>query len=71
MTSAEEGDYLVDSTDGSSYRWNNGAWVKVTDYKTAINNIQIGGRNLLRNTSITRTGWCVSREKTRKSTCVK
>lgn len=56
VTSAEEGDYLVDSTDGSSYRWNNGAWVKVTDYKTAINNIQIGGRNLLRNTSITRTG---------------
>ena len=56
VTSAEEGDYLVNSTDGSSYRWNNGAWVKVTDYKTAINNIQIGGRNLLRNTSITRTG---------------
>jgi len=50
VTSAEEGDYLVDSTDGSSYRWNNGAWVKVTDYKTAIDNIQIGGRNLARNT---------------------
>ena len=51
VTSAEEGDYLVDSTDGSSYRWNNGAWVKVTDYKTtitnAIDNIEIGGRNLL------------------------
>lgn len=55
VTSAEEGDYLVDSTDGSSYRWNNGAWVKVTDYKTTITNtidaIEIGGRNLLLNTN--------------------
>ena len=47
VTSAEEGDYLVDSTDGSSYRWDGSKWVKVTDYKTAIDNIEIGGRNLL------------------------
>lgn len=51
VTSAEEGDYLVDSTDGSSYRWDGSKWVKVTDYKTTITNaiddIEIGGRNLL------------------------
>ena len=28
------GDYLVDSTDGSTYRYNGSVWVKVTDYKT-------------------------------------
>lgn len=50
ITTAEQGDYLVDNTDGSSYRWNNGGWVKVTDYKTAIDNIEVGGRNLARNT---------------------
>ena len=51
VTSAEKGDYLVDSTDGSSYRWDGSKWVKVTDYKTTITNaiddIEIGGRNLL------------------------
>lgn len=51
-TGVETGDYLVDSTDGSSYRWDGSEWVKVTDYKTTITNaiddIEIGGRNLLR-----------------------
>ena len=37
VTSAETGDYLVDSTNGSSYRWDGSKWVKVTDYNTAIN----------------------------------
>lgn len=50
-TGVETGDYLVDSTDGSSYRWDGSKWVKVTDYKTTITNaiddIEIGGRNLL------------------------
>ena len=46
ITTAETGDYLVDSTDGSSYRWDGNNWVKVTDYKTAIDDIEIGGRNL-------------------------
>jgi len=43
----ETGDYLVDGTDGSSYRWDGSKWVKVTDYKTAIDNIEVGGRNLI------------------------
>lgn len=36
----EEGDYLVDSSDGKTYRWdnNNRRWVNVTDYQAAINN---------------------------------
>lgn len=46
----EVGDYLVDNTDGCSYRWDGSKWVKLTDYKTAIDNIEIGGRNLLLNT---------------------
>lgn len=33
---AKNGDYLVDSTDGSTYRRNGSAWVKVTDYSSAI-----------------------------------
>ena len=49
FTGVETGDYLIDDTDGSSYRWNGSAWVKVTDYKTAIDSIEIGGRNLLVN----------------------
>ena len=53
----ETGDYLVDSTDGSSYRWDGSKWVKVTDYQTtitnAIDNIQIGGRNLALDSSLT------------------
>ena len=28
------GDYLVDSSTGSTYRWNGSSWVKQTDYKT-------------------------------------
>ena len=32
----EYGDYLVDSSDGCTYRWNGSSWIKVTDYKTAI-----------------------------------
>ncbi len=34
----EAGDYLVDSSTGSSYRWNGSSWVKVTDYQTYTNN---------------------------------
>ena len=36
----EEGDYLVDSSDGKTYRWGNNdrQWVNVTDYQAAINN---------------------------------
>lgn len=53
ITGAKEGDYLVDETDGSTYRYDatQNEWVKVTDYKTTITNaiddIEIGGRNLL------------------------
>ena len=51
VTSAEEGDYLVDSENDCTYRWNNGAWILATDYKqVAIDAIEIGGRNLLLNT---------------------
>lgn len=32
------GDYLVDSTTGSTYRWNGSSWVKQTDYKTYTDN---------------------------------
>ena len=52
VTSAENGDYLVDSENDCTYRWNNGAWVLATDYKqVAIDAVDIGGRNLLRNTT--------------------
>lgn len=34
---ADVGDYLVDNSDGSTYRWSGTAWVKQTDYTTAIN----------------------------------
>ena len=32
----EVDDYLVDSTDGCTYKWNGTAWVKVTDYSSSI-----------------------------------
>ena len=32
----EADDYLVDSTDGSTYKWNGSAWERVTDYMTPI-----------------------------------
>ena len=32
----EDGDYLVDSVDGSTYRWRNSIWNKVTDYESEI-----------------------------------
>lgn len=35
-TGVQTGDYLVDSTTGSTYRWSGTAWVKQTDYATAI-----------------------------------
>lgn len=35
-TGVHTGDYLVDSTDGSTYRYNGSAWTKVTDYSSAI-----------------------------------
>ena len=51
VASAEEGDYLVDSENDCTYRWNNGAWVLATDYKqVAIDAVEIGGRNLLYST---------------------
>ena len=56
----DTGDYLVDSTDGSSYRWNGTQWVKVTDYKTAIDNIEVGGRNLLKGSDVTNTSLTTS-----------
>lgn len=31
------GDYLVDSTNGKTYRWNGSAWVLLLDYKTYTN----------------------------------
>lgn len=34
-----KGDYLVDSTTGSTYRYTGSAWTKVTDYSTAISNL--------------------------------
>lgn len=52
----EVGDYLVDDTDGCSYRWDGSKWVKLTDYKTAIDNIEIGGKNLLLNSATEKTG---------------
>ena len=36
----EVGDYLVDNTDGSTYRWSGSAWVKQTDYNSAISNLK-------------------------------
>lgn len=59
-TGVETGDYLVDSTDGSSYRWDGSTWIKVTDYQTTITNaidaVEIGGRNLILGTdAITET----------------
>ena len=35
-SNVQTGDYLVDNTDGSTYRWNGSTWIKVTDYATAI-----------------------------------
>ena len=37
-TGVQTGDYLVDSTTGSTYRYTGSAWTKVTDYSTAISN---------------------------------
>lgn len=37
FANVENGDYLVDATDGCTYKRQNNAWVKVTDYGTAIN----------------------------------
>ncbi|MBQ6445377.1 MAG: phage tail protein [Clostridia bacterium] len=37
-TGVQTGDYLVDSTTGSTYRYTGSAWSKVTDYSTAISN---------------------------------
>lgn len=36
----ETGDYLVDATDGCTYRWGGSSWVKLTDYMSAINGMQ-------------------------------
>lgn len=35
-TGVQTGDYLVDSSNGSTYRWSGTAWVKQTDYAAAI-----------------------------------
>ena len=36
---AKEGDYLVDTYTGSTYKWNGSRWILVTDYKTSISNL--------------------------------
>ena len=48
----EDGDYLVNTADGSTYRWlaQSNSWVTVSDFADAIDKIQIGGRNLLPDT---------------------
>lgn len=51
FTDVETGDYLVDATDGSSYRYDGSQWVKVTDYQAAIDKIEVGGRNYKRNSN--------------------
>lgn len=40
FSNVEAGDYLVDSTDGSTYRYENDQWIKVTDYASAINELE-------------------------------
>lgn len=40
FSNVEAGDYLVDSTDGSTYRYENDQWVKVTDYASAISELE-------------------------------
>ena len=36
-SNVQVGDYLVDSTNGKTYRWNGSAWVLLLDYKTYTN----------------------------------
>lgn len=38
-SNVKTGDYLVDSTDGATYRWDGSQWVKQTDYKTYADNL--------------------------------
>jgi len=40
FSNIEAGDYLVDSTNGSTYRYENNQWIKVTDYTSAINELE-------------------------------
>ncbi len=40
FSNVKTGDYLVDSTDGCSYKYNGSQWVKITDYKTGIDAAQ-------------------------------
>lgn len=51
----EEGDYLVDPSTGTTYRWQvngtSGTWEIATDYNTAISNVRMSWRNLLRKTA--------------------
>ena len=37
-TGVQTGDYLVDGTNGKTYRWNGSQWVLLLDYKTYTNN---------------------------------
>jgi phage minor structural protein len=39
-TGVNTGDYLVDPSDGCTYRWSGTAWVKQTDYQAAISSVQ-------------------------------
>lgn len=39
-TGVQNGDYLVDSSTGCTYRWNGSTWVTQTDYQSAINAMQ-------------------------------
>ena len=55
FSNVEAGDYLVNSTDGSTYRYGNDQWIKVTDYTSAINELE---REILTalNNKVNRTG---------------
>lgn len=36
FTDVQQDDYLVDSSTGCTYKYNNSSWVKITDYQSAI-----------------------------------
>ena len=44
-TGVQTGDYLVDSNNGNTYRWNGTSWTKQTDYNTAISTAISGLRS--------------------------
>ena len=50
-TGVQTGDYLVDSTNGKTYRWNGSSWVLQLDYNTAVGNAK---------TTYVETQYCLS-----------